>query len=151
MTKPDILTTIKSFTSIEQALDYFEIGYNSQFINTNREELVKRFGGYLIMEKPDDWFSRSSCTKERILPCTTLFIRQIYTAGLSWLHKLSASLIIKLKPITMVRNGLQVQYVILIRLMIPSWLNVIFSLLCYFFFFTLPCTALNLGFDLQIT
>ncbi|WP_419240332.1 nitrogenase-stabilizing/protective protein NifW [Photobacterium leiognathi] len=57
MTKPDILTMIKSFTSIEQALDYFEIGYDSQFINTNREELVKRFGGYLIMEKPDDWFS----------------------------------------------------------------------------------------------
>ena len=55
MSKPDILTTIKNFTAIEQALDYFEISY--EFINANREALVKRFGGYLIMEKPDDWFS----------------------------------------------------------------------------------------------
>ncbi|CDT68390.1 hypothetical protein VCR15J2_470583 [Vibrio coralliirubri] len=46
-----------SFTSIEQALDYFEIGFDSKFIDQNRVELMKRFNGYLILSKPDDWFS----------------------------------------------------------------------------------------------
>ncbi|PSW19877.1 nitrogen fixation protein NifW [Photobacterium sanctipauli] len=52
-----LMETIASFTSIEQALDYFEIGYDSRFIAANRTELVKRFNGYLIMAKPDCWFS----------------------------------------------------------------------------------------------
>lgn len=57
MSDNELLKKIASFTSIEQALDYFEIGYDSKFIDEYRTELVKRFNGYLILEKPDDWFS----------------------------------------------------------------------------------------------
>ncbi|MEF1288786.1 nitrogenase-stabilizing/protective protein NifW [Vibrio sp. M260118] len=57
MSDNELLKKIASFTSIEQALDYFEIGYDSKFIDEHRTELVKRFNGYLILEKPDDWFS----------------------------------------------------------------------------------------------
>ncbi|NIY85218.1 nitrogenase-stabilizing/protective protein NifW [Vibrio hepatarius] len=42
---------------MEQALDYFEIGYESKFINEHRSQIVKRFNGNLILAKPDDWFA----------------------------------------------------------------------------------------------
>lgn len=57
MCQTDIRKTIASFTSIEQALDYFEIGYDTKFIDEYRIELVKRFNGYLLLEKPTDWFT----------------------------------------------------------------------------------------------
>ncbi|WP_297478127.1 nitrogenase-stabilizing/protective protein NifW [uncultured Photobacterium sp.] len=63
MNKPNILTTIKSFSTIEQALDYFDIGYDSQFIHANRAQLLKRFNGYLILEKPEDWFAARRALK----------------------------------------------------------------------------------------
>jgi hypothetical protein len=57
MSQNELQKKIASFTSIEQALDYFEIGYDSKFINEYRIVLVKRFNGYLILEKPEDWFA----------------------------------------------------------------------------------------------
>ncbi|MEG3221112.1 nitrogen fixation protein NifW [Vibrio gigantis] len=57
MNQTEFQKKITSFTSIEQALNYFEIGFDSKFIDQNRVELVKRFNGYLILAKPDDWFS----------------------------------------------------------------------------------------------
>lgn len=57
MTKRDIITIINEFTSIEQALDYFEISYESAFINEYRIPLSKSFKGDLILQTPDDWFS----------------------------------------------------------------------------------------------
>lgn len=63
MSQPDIQQTIASFTSIEQALDYFDIGFDSRFIEEYREQLVKRFNGYLLLEKPDDWFSARRALK----------------------------------------------------------------------------------------
>ena len=57
MSQTECQQKMASFTSIEQALDYFEIGFDSKFIDQNRVELVKRFNGYLILSKPDDWFS----------------------------------------------------------------------------------------------
>lgn len=57
MNKMTLQQTLESFTSIEQALDYFEISYDSKFIEQNRIELVKRFNGYLILSKPQDWFA----------------------------------------------------------------------------------------------
>ncbi|WED21414.1 nitrogenase-stabilizing/protective protein NifW [Vibrio sp. JC009] len=57
MSKKEIQEIIAGFTSIEQALDYFEIEYDSKFIDEYRTQLVKRFNGYLIMEKPEDWFA----------------------------------------------------------------------------------------------
>ena len=63
MSKTDIQSTIDRFTSIEQALDHFEIDYDSQFINEYRIQLVKRFNGYLIMQKPEDWFAARRALK----------------------------------------------------------------------------------------
>ncbi|WP_159737664.1 nitrogenase-stabilizing/protective protein NifW [Vibrio atypicus] len=63
MSQTDILQKIASFASIEQALDYFEIGFDSKFINKHRTELVKRFNGYLILEKPEDWFAARRALK----------------------------------------------------------------------------------------
>lgn len=57
MNEMTLQQTLESFTSIEQALDYFEISYDSKFIEQNRIELVKRFNGYLILSKPQDWFA----------------------------------------------------------------------------------------------
>lgn len=57
MSHPELLQKIASFERIEQALEYFEIGFDSRFIEENRTELVKRFNGYLILTKPDDWFA----------------------------------------------------------------------------------------------
>ncbi|MEZ8053071.1 MULTISPECIES: nitrogenase-stabilizing/protective protein NifW [Vibrio] len=57
MSQTEFQQKIASFTSIEQALDYFEIGFDRKFIDQNRIELVKRFNGYLILSKPDDWFA----------------------------------------------------------------------------------------------
>lgn len=63
MSNKDILQTIAEFTSIEQALDYFEVEFDSRFIEEYRTELVKRFNGYVIIAKPDDWFSARRALK----------------------------------------------------------------------------------------
>ncbi|WCE32389.1 nitrogenase-stabilizing/protective protein NifW [Vibrio sp. SCSIO 43137] len=63
MSQTDILQKIASFTSIEQALEYFEIDFDSKFIDEYRQPLTKRFNGYLIMQKPDDWFSARRALK----------------------------------------------------------------------------------------
>ncbi|SON49167.1 nitrogenase-stabilizing/protective protein NifW [Vibrio tapetis] len=63
MTTPYINDIIRSFTSIEQALDYFDTGYERQFIEQYRLPLMKRFNGYLLLEQPDDWFSARRALK----------------------------------------------------------------------------------------
>ncbi|CAE6939396.1 hypothetical protein ACOMICROBIO_LKFPLAJE_03625 [Vibrio sp. B1FIG11] len=63
MSQNDIQTKIASFTCIEEALDYFDIGFDSRFIDKHRVELVKRFNGYLILTKPEDWFSARRALK----------------------------------------------------------------------------------------
>jgi hypothetical protein len=57
MSQPTLEDTIASFTCIEQALDHFEISFDKRFIEENRVQLIKRFNGYLLLDKPDDWFS----------------------------------------------------------------------------------------------
>lgn len=63
MSQTDIQQKIAEFTSIEQALDYFDIGFDSKFIDEYRVPLAKRFNGYLLLEKPDDWFSARRALK----------------------------------------------------------------------------------------
>ncbi|WP_117233815.1 nitrogenase-stabilizing/protective protein NifW [Vibrio maerlii] len=63
MSQPEIMQTISTFTSIEEALDYFEISYTQKFINEHRLALTKRFNGYLILEKPEDWFAARRALK----------------------------------------------------------------------------------------
>jgi hypothetical protein len=53
----DIQQIIAGFTSMEQVLEYFEVDYDSQFVKEYQLPLMKRFNGYLLLEKPDDWFS----------------------------------------------------------------------------------------------
>jgi hypothetical protein len=63
MNQNDIQKTIAGFSCIEQALDYFEIDFDSRFIEEYRLPLTKRFNGYLLMTKPDDWFSARRALK----------------------------------------------------------------------------------------
>ncbi len=63
MGQSDIQKIIAGFTSIEQALNYFEIEFDSHFIDEYGTQLAKRFNGYLILEKPDDWFSARRALK----------------------------------------------------------------------------------------
>lgn len=63
MEQSDIQTIISQFTSIEQALNYFEIEFDSKFIDEYRTQLVKRFNGYLLLEKPEDWFAARRALK----------------------------------------------------------------------------------------
>lgn len=63
MGQNDIQAKIASFTCIEEALDYFDIGFDSRFIDKHRVELVKRFNGYLILTKPEDWFAARRALK----------------------------------------------------------------------------------------
>jgi len=63
--KMTIQQKIASFTSIEQALEYFDIDidFDRRFIDEFRTPLMKRFNGYLLIEKPDDWFSARRALK----------------------------------------------------------------------------------------
>jgi hypothetical protein len=61
--KPDIQKVIAGFTSIEQAFEYFDIDFDSKFIEEYRIPLVKRFNGYLLLEKPEDWFAARRALK----------------------------------------------------------------------------------------
>ncbi|EGQ7975973.1 nitrogen fixation protein NifW [Vibrio parahaemolyticus] len=63
MPENSIQDKIASFSCIEEAFDYFEIEFDSRFIDNHRTELVKRFNGYLILQKPDDWFSARRALK----------------------------------------------------------------------------------------
>ncbi|EKO3507862.1 nitrogenase-stabilizing/protective protein NifW [Vibrio fluvialis] len=63
MSDKNIQQIITSFTSIEQALTYFDIDFDSRFIEEYREPLVKRFNGYLLLEKPKDWFAARRALK----------------------------------------------------------------------------------------
>jgi hypothetical protein len=63
MSQADIVSVIAGFTTIEQALEHFEISYDAKFINEHRIELVKRFNGYLLLEKPEDWFAARRALK----------------------------------------------------------------------------------------
>jgi len=63
MSQSTIQQTIASFTSIEQALNHFEIEFDSKFIAEYGSKVAKIFNGYLIMQKPDDWFAARRALK----------------------------------------------------------------------------------------
>ncbi|SHO57796.1 nitrogen fixation protein NifW [Vibrio quintilis] len=63
MSQKDIQQVIAAFTSIEQALNYFEIEFDQRFIDQHGKQLVKRFNGYLLLEKPEDWFAARRALK----------------------------------------------------------------------------------------
>lgn len=63
MSQAEIQKIIASFTSVEQLLEHFDIGFDSKFINEYRVPLMKRCNGYLLLAKPDDWFSARRAIK----------------------------------------------------------------------------------------
>ncbi|WP_415225347.1 nitrogen fixation protein NifW [Psychromonas sp.] len=62
--KNSLQNKLDSFTTIEQALIYFEIGFDSSFIKQYGKELSKRFKGNLILGRADDWFSGRRALKQ---------------------------------------------------------------------------------------
>ncbi|CAH0533153.1 hypothetical protein VST7929_01014 [Vibrio stylophorae] len=63
MSQNEIEQIIARFTQIEQAMDYFEIGYDRRFIEEHGEALAKRFRGNLILKPPQDWFEARRALK----------------------------------------------------------------------------------------
>ncbi|MGR5219422.1 nitrogenase-stabilizing/protective protein NifW [Vibrio parahaemolyticus] len=57
MSYAELQNKLASFTAIEQVFEYFEVEYDSKFVNEYRLPLIKRFNGYMIMQKPEDWFA----------------------------------------------------------------------------------------------
>ncbi|ASI92918.1 nitrogen fixation protein NifW [Vibrio mediterranei] len=57
MSFTDIQSKLAEFTAIEQVFEYFEVEFDSKFVEEYRLPLLKRFNGYLIMQKPEDWFA----------------------------------------------------------------------------------------------
>lgn len=57
MSYAELQNKLTSFTSIEQVFEYFEVEYDSKFVDEYRLPLIKRINGYMIMQKPDDWFA----------------------------------------------------------------------------------------------
>ncbi|MGR5307398.1 nitrogenase-stabilizing/protective protein NifW [Vibrio mediterranei] len=57
MSFTDIQSKLTEFTAIEQVFEYFEVEFDSKFVEDYRLPLLKRFNGYLIMQKPEDWFA----------------------------------------------------------------------------------------------
>ena len=55
--KNSLQNKLDSFTTIEEALIYFEISFDSSFIEEYGMELAKRFKGNLILGGADNWFS----------------------------------------------------------------------------------------------
>jgi len=49
--------------SIQQVMDFFEIDYETRFLNVYGEQLTKRFRGNVLLTKPDDWFAYRRCLK----------------------------------------------------------------------------------------
>ncbi len=60
---PSFQQQLKQIESEQDLLRFFEIDFETVFIDKHKDELVKRFNGYVLMNKPDDWFSYRRCLK----------------------------------------------------------------------------------------
>ena len=49
--------------SVEELMQFFEMDFETQFINIHGDKLVKRFAGNVIISKPEDWFDYRRCLK----------------------------------------------------------------------------------------
>lgn len=54
---------LDNLQSIEQAMHFFEIDFETSFLKVHGDELLKRFKGNVLLKKPDDWFSYRRCLK----------------------------------------------------------------------------------------
>lgn len=54
---------INKLASIPALLDFFEIGFDRGLLHEWQDDLLKRFNGYVILTKPQDWFDYRRCLK----------------------------------------------------------------------------------------
>jgi hypothetical protein len=57
MSLVELQNKLATFTALEQVFDYFEVECDRKFLDEYRLPLLKRFNGYLLMQKPEDWFA----------------------------------------------------------------------------------------------
>jgi len=54
---------IKNLPGVPALLQFFDIGFDSGQIHEWQGDLLKRFNGYVILTKPEDWFDYRRCLK----------------------------------------------------------------------------------------
>lgn len=54
---------LQSMNSIQELMLYFEIDAETTFLQEHGMELLKRFNGYVVLTKPQDWFDYRRCLK----------------------------------------------------------------------------------------
>jgi len=54
---------IKRLSNVSELLHFFDIGFDSGLIHEWQGDLLKRFNGYVILTKPQDWFDYRRCLK----------------------------------------------------------------------------------------
>ena len=62
-TTTKIQQQLDTMQSVEELMQFFEIDYETRFLNEHGAEMVKRFAGSVIIKKPDDWFAYRRCLK----------------------------------------------------------------------------------------
>ncbi|RKF13648.1 nitrogen fixation protein NifW [Alginatibacterium sediminis] len=55
--KPSTLEHIAQLENMTEVLAYLEIDADRSFVEAHQQQLMRRFNGYLILSKADDWFS----------------------------------------------------------------------------------------------
>ncbi|QIA65942.1 nitrogen fixation protein NifW [Vibrio astriarenae] len=56
MSFSELQNKLASIPNIEALFEYFEVDVNRQFLVQHQIEIIKRFNGYLLLQKPQDWF-----------------------------------------------------------------------------------------------
>jgi len=54
---------LAKLTSITELLNFFDIGFDSGLMHEWQDDLLKRFNGYVLLTKPQDWFDYRRCLK----------------------------------------------------------------------------------------
>ncbi|QFI38272.1 nitrogen fixation protein NifW [Moritella marina ATCC 15381] len=62
-TKPSTAEQVKLLTNAPDLLDFFDIGFDSGLMHEWQGDLIKRFNGYVLLTKPQDWFDYRRCLK----------------------------------------------------------------------------------------
>ena len=61
--KLTIKQQISTLTSVAALLQFFDIGFDNSFAEHQGAELLRRFNGYVLLTKPQDWFDYRRCLK----------------------------------------------------------------------------------------
>lgn len=61
--KVSIKERLSEIADVEGLMQFLEIDYDNSFMAQHRDELLRRFHGYVILTKPEDWFDYRRCLK----------------------------------------------------------------------------------------